>query len=190
MWTNFTEVEFYMNSKFYWSWEKEKENRCPVSRPPQNVLHVVVLQRRKKMYKKAWCSKPITFLRFWLPSPSSSSLLLTVLLVIGYLSPLHRPLCVVGRLGREKKEALEGRWEEKTVVPPFLRLIVHRALSFFYWNTQRGPLRWREIRYEKNRIPKVIFFFVSVLIMTVLRLFDFIFENKFQAGRLNSHAQV
>ena len=188
MWTNFTEVEFYMNSKFYWSWEKEKESRCPVSRPPQNVLHVVVLQRRKKMYKKAWCSKPITFLRFWLPSPSSSSLLLTVLLVIGYLSPLHRPLCVVGRLGREKKEALEGRWEGKTVVPPLPLLIVHRALSFFYWNTQRGPLRWREIRYEKNRIPKVIFFFVSVLIMTVLRLFDFIFENKFQAGRLNSHA--
>ena len=35
-----------------------------------------------------------------------------------------------------------------------------------------------------------MFFFVSVLILTVLRLFDFIYENKFQAGRLNSHAQV
>ena len=174
-----------MNSKFHWSWEKEKESRCPVSRPPQNVLHVVVLQRREKMYKKAWCSKPITFLPFWLPS-----LLLTVLLVIGYLSPLHRPLCVVGRLGREKNKALEGRWERKTVVPPFLLLIVHRAFCYFYWNTQRGSLWWREIRYEKNRIPKVMFFFVSVLILTVLRLFDFIFENKFQAERLNSHAQV
>ena len=174
-----------MNSKFHWSWEKEKESRCPVSRPPQNVLHVVVLQRREKMYKKAWCSKPITFLPFWLPS-----LLLTVLLVIGYLSPLHRPLCVVGRLGREKNKALEGRRERKTVVPPFLLLIVHRAFCYFYWNTQRGSLWWREIRYEKNRIPKVMFFFVSVLILTVLRLFDFIFKNKFQAGRLNSHAQV
>ena len=172
MWTNFTEVEFYMNSKFYWSWEKEKESRCPVSRPPQNVLHVVVLQRRKKMYKKAWCSKRITFLRFWLPSPLSSSLLLTVLLVIGYLSPLHRPLCVVGRLGREKNKALEGRWEEKTVVPPLPLLIVHRALSFFYWNTQRGPLRWREIRYEKNRIPKVMFSFVSVLILSIWLYFQ------------------
>ena len=173
MWTNFSEVEFYMNSKFYWSWEKE--NRCPVSRPPQNVLHVVVLQRRKKMYKKAWCSKPITFLPILLPSPSSSSLLLTVLLVIRYLSPLHRPLCVVGRLGREKNKALEGRWKGKTVVPPLPLLIVHRALCYFYRNTQRGSLWWREIRYEKNRIPKVMlvmFSFVSVLILSIWLYFQ------------------
>ena len=78
----------------------------------------------------------------------------------------------------------------KAVVPLFPLLIVYRVLCYFYWNTQRGPKRWREIRYEKNRIPKVMFFFVSVLILTVLRLFDFIFENKFQAERLNSHAQV
>jgi len=35
-----------------------------------------------------------------------------------------------------------------------------------------------------------MFSFVSVLILTVLRVFDFIFKSKFQAGRLNSHAQV
>ena len=70
------------------------------------------------------------------------------------LSPPQRPLCVVGRLERKKKRARRVRWEGEDRSLLFLLLIVPRALStffdycHFYRDTQREPLRRREIQAE------------------------------------------
>ena len=49
-----------------------------------------------------------------------------------FLFPLQRPLCIVGKLGREKKEARGGG----------------------QWDTQRGPLRRREGEFDQTCIKK------------------------------------
>ena len=67
------------------------------------------------------------------------------------LSPPQRPLCIVGRLEKRKKKARGGQWEgEREEVSFFPLPIVSRALSIFrlllfHWDTQRGPLRRREV---------------------------------------------
>ena len=62
------------------------------------------------------------------------------------LSPLQRPLCVVGRLGRKKKRARRARWEGERELPPFPSS--HRLfflLFYFDGDTQREPLLRREL---------------------------------------------
>ena len=75
-----------------WSWipksliqvQKEKESSLLLSyvlhKPEIRHFHVVVVHKKsKEMYEKVWCKckvvvlliKPIDFLTFWLPSPSS-----------------------------------------------------------------------------------------------------------------------
>ena len=58
------------------------------------------------------------------------------------LSPPRRPLCVVGRLGREKKRTREPRLFPLPIVPRALSIFFDYC--YFYRDTQREPLRRRE----------------------------------------------
>ena len=79
------------------------------------------------------------------------------------LSPPRRPLCVVGRLGREKKRAREPRLFPLPIVPRALSIFFDYC--YFYRDTQREPLRRRESQdsfkgiliYPKTGHPTSIF---------------------------------
>ena len=71
----------------------------------------------------------------------------------------HRPLCVVGRLGRKKKRARGAWWkgerEEERQAPAFslfpwfpVRFLFF-DYCYFYWDTQRKPLRRRQLFCNK-----------------------------------------
>ena len=71
------------------------------------------------------------------------------------LSPLQRPLCVVGRVRRKKKRARGARWEGEREkrgfrLPPFppshrpRRAFYFFDYCYFYRDTQREPLRIQE----------------------------------------------
>ena len=148
------------------------------------------------MYRKAWCTckpvvllhKPIALLTVSLPSPSSLPKLPTNS-SLGHRIPLsssQASLC-----GRETGEGEKlsargtmGRKTSGTAFPPSHR--PPRALLFL--------LEYPAGAYavERDKVPKKIEFprSCSSSCLYWSWVFDFIFKNKFQAGRLNSHAQV
>ena len=82
-WQIFLKLNSY---RLYRSSGKEKESRCllftPSTKREIRHFHVVIVQWRREMYKKAWCTCEIVvlliqtghFFPFSLPSPSPSSL--------------------------------------------------------------------------------------------------------------------